>query len=362
MYAKFYKQYREFDYTNEDFLNIIEEMDLLQQLQILQISKPNKSIDVYFRTEEAVDMFPKRHILIRGKPIPFIRKVKRILQVTVKGVHPEVSNDMLLYELEPFIEHCSSIKHNEIYHRGTTFRDGTRQVFVTHLARYIPRSIKIGHTWYLVFYTGQPDLLERPAQQTPAIQVTPPAETLPDPMDVGETGPGTSAFDELSEATSEESGSSLQIIVNEPIPEASHTSKRVREPKESEHLERKISKKKKKTYTADEEYESCIAHIKDIVEELESSNFTNIREVLGMSPNLEVERAVGTMVALAGSTKPDGDMPSNCRKFYWELKKIQEKNITPRKLHEELKEEGFYARFLSKLKLFGKNNPEQPPT
>ena len=98
------------------------------------------------------------------------------------------------------------------------------------------------------------------------------------------------------------------------------------------------------------------------MEELESSNFTNIRKVLGMSPNLEVERAVGTMVALAGSTKPDGDMPSNCRKFYRELKKIQEKNITPRKLHEELKEEGFYARFLSKVKLFGKNNPEQPPT
>ena len=42
---------------------------------------------------------------------------------------------------------------------------------------------------------------------------------------------------------------------------------------------------------ADEEYESCIAHIKDIVEELESSNFTNIREILGMTPNLEVEHA-----------------------------------------------------------------------
>ena len=55
---------------------------------------------------------------------------------------------------------------------------------------------------------------------------------------------------------------------------------------------------------ADEEYASCIAHVKEIVEELESSKFTNIWEVLGMSPNLEVERAVGTMVALAGSTKP----------------------------------------------------------
>ena len=44
-----------------------------------------------------------------------------------------------------------------------------------------------------------------------------------------------------------------------------------------------------------------------------------------MSPNLEVERAVGTMVALPGSTKPEGDMPSNCRKFYRKLKKIKEK-------------------------------------
>ena len=68
------------------------------------------------------------------------------------------------------------------------------------------------------------------------------------------------------------------------------------------------------------------------------------------------------MVALAGSTKPEGGMPSNSQKFYRELKKIKEKNITTRKLHEELREEGFYPRFLSELKLFGKNNPEQPPT
>ena len=238
-----FKQYKDFNYTNEDFLDIIEEMGLLQQLQILQISKPNKSIDMFFRTEEAADMFVEQHITIRGKPIPFTRKAKRILHVAVKGVHPEVSDDMLLYELEPFIEHCSSIKPNEIHHRGMTFRDGTRQVFVTHLARHIPRSIKIGHRWYLVFYRGQPDLLERPAQQAPAI--TPPAEKLPDPMDIGEPGPGTTAADELSEATSEESGTSLQIIIDEPMPEASHTSKRVREQEENEQLEKKFLKKKK---------------------------------------------------------------------------------------------------------------------
>ena len=161
-------------------------------------------------------------------------------------------------------------------------------------------------------------------------------------MDVGEPDPGTSAVDELSEVTSEDYGTSLQIVVDEPMPEASHTSKRVREPEESELPDKKSSeKKKKKIYTADEEYNSCIAHIKEIVEGLESSNFTNIQEILRMSPNLEVEHAVGTMVALAGSTKPEGDMPSNGREFYRERERIKDKNVS-RSLHQELKEEGFY--------------------
>ena len=95
-------------------------------------------------------------------------------------------------------------------------------------------------------------------------------------MDVGEPGPATSVVDELSEATLEESGTSLQIVVDELMPE------------------------KKKNFTPDEEFESCLAHLRDIVEELESSNFTNIREILRMNPTMEVERAVGTMVALAG--------------------------------------------------------------
>ena len=204
----------------------------------------NVAGDVFFQREDAADMFVKKHIVIRVKPIPFIRKAKRILRVIVKGVHPEISDDMLLYELEPFIEHCSSVKLNEIHYRGRTFRDGKRQVFVTHLARHIPRSMKIGNRWCLVFYRGQPDLLGRPAQQTPVRTITPHAEELPDPMDVGEPGPGTSVVDELSETTLEESGTSLWIVLDEPMPEASHTSKRVRELEESEQPDKKSSEKK----------------------------------------------------------------------------------------------------------------------
>ena len=137
--------------------------------------------------------------------------------------------------------------------------------------------MKIGNTWCLVFYRGHPDLLGRPAQQTPDITITPPTEERPHLMDVGEPGLGTSAIDELFEATSEESGTSLQLVVDEPMPEASHTSKRVREPEGSEQPDKKNTEKKRKKHIQQ-------TKIKDIVEELKCSNFTNIREVLGMLP------------------------------------------------------------------------------
>ena len=64
-------------------------------------------------------------------------------------------------------------------------------------------------------------------------------------MDVGELGLGTSAVAELSEGTSEDSGTPLQTVVDKPMPQASHTSKRVRKPEENELMEKKSSEKKK---------------------------------------------------------------------------------------------------------------------
>ena len=85
-------------------------MNLLNYLRLLQISKPNKSIDIMFRKEDAADFFVNQHIEVRGKPLPFVRKAKRILKVTVKGVHPEMSNDLMLSELYQYITHASSIR------------------------------------------------------------------------------------------------------------------------------------------------------------------------------------------------------------------------------------------------------------
>ena len=67
-------------------------------------------------------------------------------------------------------------------------------------------------------------------------------------MDVGEPGLGTSAVDELSEGTYEDSGRSLQIVVDKPMPQASHTSKRVKKPEENELMEKKKVLRKKRKY------------------------------------------------------------------------------------------------------------------
>ena len=46
LFCKFRKDYKEFDYTNEDILVYLEQNNPLQYLTLLQISKPNKSIDI----------------------------------------------------------------------------------------------------------------------------------------------------------------------------------------------------------------------------------------------------------------------------------------------------------------------------
>ena len=175
--------------------------------------------------------------------MPFVRKAKRVLKVVIKGVHPEMTNDELLLELMPYIEHASSIRTSDRHYNGVTFYDGTKQVFVTHLTKHLPRSMKIGNRWCLVFYKDQPVPDRRPPQPTPAEAEAPPSEESNTQMELEEPGRGTSA-DELSETTSEASEASLQIVVDKPMPEASQTSKRAREPEEegTEETEKKQKK------------------------------------------------------------------------------------------------------------------------
>ena len=162
----------------------------------------------------------------------------------------------------------------------------------------------------------------------------------------------------MSEVDSEQSETTQQTWVDEPMPEASQTSKRVREPEEGEekHSHEKIKKKKDI-----DDFESILEHLKEIVAKLESSNFTNIEEVLGLFPTVDVERAIGSIIAMTGSTIPAANRPNHTKKFYKERKIVLKNNLCIRTFHEELEKEGFYPKYLGKVKLFGRPPLEQPP-
>ena len=108
------------------------------------------------------------------------------------------------------------------------FKDGTRQVFVTHLTQDIPRSLKIGNRWCLVFHRDQPVPQRRPPW-VPTIEVTPPSEGIAAQMESERQGQGNSA-NSMSDANPENSEEQQRTLVNEPIAESSLTSKRQREP------------------------------------------------------------------------------------------------------------------------------------
>ena len=137
-----------------------------------------------FPTEDVADFLVNKHIGVREKLLPFVRKAKRILKVMVKGVHPEMSNELLVSELFDYIKHVSSIRNSYRQYDGTTYCNGTRQIFVTNLGRHIPRSLKIGNRWCLIFYRDQPVPNRRPPRVSTIVE-TPNSEELPPLNGVG---------------------------------------------------------------------------------------------------------------------------------------------------------------------------------
>ena len=142
------------------------------------------------------------------------------------------------------------------------------------------------------------------------------------------------------------------------MPEVYLTSKRVREPKEEDKDNTENKKKKDDDST---EFDSIVEHLEVVVEELESSNFSNIEEILEIYPTIDVECAICITVALVGSTKPVRSMQSSTKKYYKERKMAIHQNICLRDFHEELKKESFYLLFLSKLTLFRSTQEQQRP-
>ena len=87
---------------------------------------------------------------------------------------------------------------------------------------------------------------------------------------------------------------------------------------------------------------------------MESSDFTNIEEVLGMFLTVDVEHAVGKIIPMTGSSKPAGSIPSHTKKYYKKRQQVMKQNLSITTFHEE--------SYLAKVKLlFGRPPLQQPP-
>lgn len=118
---------------------------------------------------------------------------------------------------------------------------------MTYLIRHISRSLKKGDRWCLVFHRDQ--LV--PARSLPRVSTiveTPSSEEALPQMKWEEPGPRTST-DNISEASSTDSGALLWIVVDKPMSEASLLAKKVREPEKRMQMKLRIKRKKRKTMT-----------------------------------------------------------------------------------------------------------------
>ena len=149
-------KHEKFDFNNEDVLHVIEEADLLVHLELLQVSRSNKSIEVRFNTERAAQHFVGCDFSLNGDRFAFRSNAQRRLRVSIHGVHPNISDASLECELSQYFGGILDIRRDTKQYKNKVYQTGTRTFIITELYRHIPRSCRLFNRWCLVYYTGQP--------------------------------------------------------------------------------------------------------------------------------------------------------------------------------------------------------------
>lgn len=137
-----------------DVLLVIKDARLLDQLRL--VSRSNKSIEVRFESERAAQHFVDCSITLNDNSFTFQSNAKRRLRVPTHGVHPNISDAALKYELSPYIGGALDIRRDIKQYKSKVNETGSRTFLVMELYRHIPRSCRIFNRWCLVYYTGQP--------------------------------------------------------------------------------------------------------------------------------------------------------------------------------------------------------------
>ena len=76
--------------------------------------------------------------------------------MSIHGVHPNISDASLEYNLLHYFGEILDIKRDTKQYKNQVSETGTRTFFITELYIHIPRLCRIFNRWCLVYYTGQP--------------------------------------------------------------------------------------------------------------------------------------------------------------------------------------------------------------
>ena len=347
----FYRQdkSKKFDVKNEDVLHCLEQLNLLEHLELLQVSRSNKSVEIRFDSEKAAQEFLCYDITIRGSTVIFRCNAFRRLRVSIHGVHPNVSDDALEYEMQNHFGGVIDIRKDTSSYKNKRYETGSRSFIITELYEHIPRSHRIFNRWCLVYYTGQPYSARKPKNQTDN-QKQQPDSDKEESMSTSETEGNSQKGD-----SDEESSASFKTVEEKDV---GFSSKRNRQEEAGEPCHKK-KKEEKKGMGSD--MELMISQLTTIVRELEEHEFRNIVEVLGEDRSDEIDGVIASMVCLAETARDINKVPAEHKPFYEKLRKKREKNISTEAMHDSFVHTGFYEKYLLRMQRLRDERTLQAP-
>ena len=339
-----------FDLKHEDILRAIEEANLLEDLELLQVSRSNKSIEVRFNTETAAQHFVDGEIHINGSSYAFRRNAQRRLRVSIHGVHPNVPDAALEYELLHYFGGVLEIKRDTKQYKTKIYQTGTRTFTVTELYEHIPRSCRIMNRWCLVYYTGQPYTVRKSKEQT---EINQNGQSDPDK----EESMSTSETETNSQKDLSDGGSDVSFETVEER-DVGFSSKRIRD---EDSAEPRLKKKREEQKGMSLEMELMVSQLTTMVRELEEHEFRNIVEVLGEDRSDEIDGVIANMVCLAETARDINKVPEEQKPFYDKLRKKREKNISTEAMHDSFVHTGFYKKYLPRMQRLRDERVSQAP-
>ena len=337
-------KHEKFDINNEDVLHVIEEADLLEHMELLQVSRSNKSIEVRFNTERAAQHFVGCDFSLNGDRFAFRSNAQRRLRVSIHGVHPNISDASLECELSQYFGGILDIRRDTKQYKNKVYQTGTRTFIITELYRHIPRSCRLFNRWCLVYYTGQPYSARKKTTEPEKLD-----KDDDESMSTSDAGENSQ-----NDNSDEESSASFETVEEKDI---GFSSKRNIDRGNEEPCTKKQRPDKDNCF----ELELMVNQLTTVVRELEEHEFRNVADVLGEERSDEIDGVIANMICLVGTARDVGDIPSEQLVLYEKLEKKRAKQISNEAMHDSFVHTGFYKKHFLRMKRLRDERASQPP-